>query len=548
MRWIVACLGLIVSSALVRGDTVPKGEAARPPLAERELASFVVQLKNIVTGVEANYVRPVLRADLIGAVTSGLFEAARLAVPAVLTAELEQARQKELAAVLIQELCGSWPLQHPRAAELQNAAHTELAGLLRQAREQVGDVEALRGRKGLEVCIHAMVKALDPYSGLVTPEDSRRLGLDEEAMFGVGLEFIDYQGIGPLEVKAVVPGGPAQKAGLRPGDRITQINDKILDGQAGILGLALLRSRPAGSDLEIPVDRAPVGRSPLGPINIVYERPGTKGTQKTTLECDQYDGDKIFGVMRRDDNSWDYWLDRRRRIAYARLGPLTSGIAKELAARLSALREEHMTGLILDLRGCPGGLLHESAYIAHLFVGSENVATVRSRRALAMEFQQWGGPVYADFPLLVLVNGQSSGGAELIAAALQDYRRALVAGQRTFGKGSIQSQPQFDLEEPVQIKLTSGTFIRPNGKNLHRFPFSQPSDDWGVRPDAGLEFPVTPELNRQLQHWWLLQSLRPGSSREILPLDDSANDPQRLEAMRALRDRIQQRRKRDMIH
>src|SRR5207248_6949284 len=118
---------------------------------------------------------------------------------------------------------------------------------------------------------------------------------------------------------------------------------------------------------------------------------------------------------------------------------------------------------------------------------------------------------------LVLVNGETSGGAELIAAAMQDNQRGRIAGRRTLGKGSIQRQ--IPVVGELELKLTSGTILRANGKKLHRFADSKPADDWGVRPDAGLEFRVSPEVNRQVREWHLLYALRPGGSRDILPLD-----------------------------
>ncbi len=125
--------------------------------------------------------------------------------------------------------------------------------------------------------------------------------------------------------------------------------------------------------------------------------------------------------------------------------------------------------------------------------------------------------------MVVLVNGETSGGAELIAAALQDHKRAVVVGQRTLGKASVQ-QPLQNPPPGVQLKLTAGTFYRPSGKNLHRFPESKPGDDWGVKPDV--EFRVSPQLGRQLKAWWEAQTLRPGPSLERLPLDDLSNDAQ----------------------
>src|SRR5262249_5673621 len=155
-----------------------------------------------------------------------------------------------------------------------------------------------------------------------------------------------------------------------------------------------------------------------------------------------------------------------------------------------------------------------------IFLGECTVASVKSRgqgddtyRSVRDESK------ILDLPVVVLVGPETSGGAELIAAALQDNGRATVAGQRTRGKASIQTMSGLPVPK-IGLKLTSGTFYRPSGKNLHRFPDSKPGDDWGVRPEPKLEFRASAELNRQLREWWELQTLRPGSSREALPLDD----------------------------
>jgi carboxyl-terminal processing protease len=102
------------------------------------------------------------------------------------------------------------------------------------------------------------------------------------------------------------------------------------------------------------------------------------------------------------------------------------------------------------------------------------------------------------------------------------------------GKGSVQT-PRPVPGGAFFMKLTTGTFLRPSGKNMHRFADSKPADDWGVRPDAGLESRVSPTLGKQLKEWWLLQTLRPGPATEILPLDDPCHDPQRQDAVQALK-------------
>ena len=89
--------------------------------------------------------------------------------------------------------------------------------------------------------------------------------------------------------------------------------------------------------------------------------------------------------------------------------------------------------------------------------------------------------------------------------------------------------------ENLGLRLTTGSFIRPSGKALHRFPDSQPKDDWGVRPEPDLDLPLSPDLSKQLRDWWLLHSLRPNQNNAVLPVDDPDNDPQRQAALSALR-------------
>jgi carboxyl-terminal processing protease len=156
---------------------------------------------------------------------------------------------------------------------------------------------------------------------------------------------------------------------------------------------------------------------------------------------------------------------------------------------------------------------------------------VRYRNRPEDVYRSTDGDKLCDFPMVVLINGDTVGGGELIAAALQDHRRAALVGQRTRGKGNVQTISPLGT---LGLKVTSGTLVRPSGKNLHRFPDSKPTDDWGVSPDAGRGFRISPDLSRALQKWWERQTLRPGSSTERLPLDDPLIDPQRNAALEAL--------------
>jgi carboxyl-terminal processing protease len=272
------------------------------------------------------------------------------------------------------------------------------------------------------------------------------------------------------------------------------------------------------------------------------------------LERRLFHTETVFGVRRKNNNTWDYWIDPERRIAQIRIGPLREDSAGELREVLAKLSEAGMRGLLLDLRWCPGGLLEQSLESARLLLGKGNIATIKARTSVRLPggsaligpkgASETGGECpnpepgpFVDVPMLVLVNVETSGGGELIAAAIQDQRRAVIAGQRTRGKASVQTMTALPARGAF-MKLTTAVFLRPSGKNLNRFPDSKPSDDWGVRPDAGLEFRVSPEMNRQLREWWAAQTLRPGGSHERLPLDDPNADPQRQLALQALRARL----------
>jgi carboxyl-terminal processing protease len=231
-------------------------------------------------------------------------------------------------------------------------------------------------------------------------------------------------------------------------------------------------------------------------------------------------------------------LDRRDRLAVIRLTSLSRGSADELRGVLQGLREQKVRGLVLDLRWCPGGYLNEAVEVADLFLGNGVVATERSRGQQDTVYRSTEAGKFRDFPLVVLVNGDTSGGAELITAALQDHHRAVVVGQRTRGKGSVQMPLPVGVPG-VALKLTRGSFLRPSGKNLHRFPDSGPGDDWGVLPDQ--DFRLSPQLGQRLKEWHLLHALRPAASRERLALDDPTADTQRRAAIDCLRKRLQRK-------
>jgi C-terminal peptidase prc len=472
----------------------PAGPSA-PAELHAEAQQFAQQLASVAAQVSDQYVRPVGVPELLRAALQGLYKAAHVPVPGGLDADLRRA--------------GSYP---------------ELLQLLTRLRESLGDPEPLRGPNALLVSCEAMCRSLDRYSTVVHGEELRKgSGVDQRT--GLGLELADNFGAGPLVVKTVFPGGPAQLAGLRPGEEITHLDGKPVKGMTSAEAMLLF-------DHGLPEP----GAEERGgtEVELAVLRPGSRQPRRVTLERQEWRPETVLGVVRQRDNRWDYMADREHGLAQLRIAGLGNGTALQVREAVTALQAEGLRGLILDLRWCPGGYLREAVNVASLFLGDCTVATVRNRGSKDTVYPSSADNKLLDFPVVVLVNGDTSGGAELIAAALQDHKRAVIVGQRTLGKASIQMMLPLGVPN-AGLKLTSGVFVRPSGKELHRGPDSKPGDDWGVRPDPRMDVRVSPVLGRRLRDWWVEQSLRPGGSNEALPLDDPTADPQRQAALDVLR-------------
>jgi len=488
------------------------------PLNLPEARAYAQLLGRVVNQVSAHYVRPVARAELYRAALTGLYEAVNEPAPAAMAAELARHIQDPK------------PTEDDAPGILERLGDDEsIIALIARYRQALGDRAALRGQAALRLSVQAIAASLDPYSKLVTGDELRR-GNGMDTNHGLGIEIDAEEVDGPARIKAVVLGSPAQRAGLRPGDQITHVGSTLLAGakQRALL-LAAVLDRP-DEDL----------RKTAAKVQLTVQPADSAPPRRLTLERHYYKAETVLGVRRELDGSWDHMLDAKEKIGYVRIGSLEHGTAEQLEAVLLRLKAQEMRGLILDLRWSPGGFLNEAVLVARCFLkqGAE-IAQVRSRINAG---RGQGDQVYKadidspfdDFPLIVLVNGETMGGAELIAAALRDNQRARIAGQRTFGKASVQSLLTSPLEN-TELKLTTGNFFRPSGKALHRFPDSKEADDWGVRPERTLEMRLTPALSKQLQEWWLLYSLRPARNAQALTLDDPENDPQRQLALRGLR-------------
>jgi carboxyl-terminal processing protease len=532
---------LLAQAPLFAGSITSSEDTATVPPARgaelyKEARDFAEDLQLFLEIVHSRYVREIPKDELLEAAMVGLYEAAQIKVPADLHKRLTETSSRHLFFKLnLPEKSiyrGNRAFQgFPRETSTEPQPKVSL-GEIASIRLSLGDPESLRGKRALFASVRGMIRVLDPYCSLVTEEEAMRaLFHEENTNFGLALDKTKTR---PLVIGAVAPGGPAQKAGLRPGDVITHIDDEELGESTSGPALKLL----AGQQLPTPRFSTIVPVI-LGPDSVKLTiRPREGGRSRTlSLKRETFELETILGVARNRDNSWNYWIDRNKRIAHVRISTFRAETGKELRTVLERLDGDGgIGGIILDFRWTLGGSWDSVMSCAGVFLNDRDLMRVKYRDMEERTCKASSdGVSFPRIPLVVLVNGDTAGGAEVIAAALQDHKLAVIVGERTHGQGSVQEDRHVELQgASLVLKLTVATFTRPNSKALYRFPSSKPSDDWGVRPDEKLECVLSPALNRQLREWWDEQTLRPGSSNKALPLDDPDNDPQRQAALKAL--------------
>lgn len=266
------------------------------------------------------------------------------------------------------------------------------------------------------------------------------------------------------------PGSPAALENLRSGDRILSI-----DGQptAGMNMTNVLR-RMRGA--------------PNTKVRLSIQQAADSKPREVELVRQVINIESVLGDRRDEEGSWRFQLESDPRIAHIRISSFGDRTVSELIRVLENVKSHEAEALVLDLRNNPGGSLDTAVEVCQLLLpAGKKIVETRGRDGVVLaSYSTTEDGAYRDIPLVVLINQDTASAAEIVAACLQDHGRAKVAGQRSYGKGTV--QPLLPLQNGKSLlKLTWASFWRPSDARIHRDPDSTDEEIWGVVPDAGLE-------------------------------------------------------------
>ncbi len=284
---------------------------------------------------------------------------------------------------------------------------------------------------------------------------------------------------GDLKVLSPIYGTPAYRAGIQAGDRIVEIEGKSTDGIQPDDAIRWMKGAE-GTKVSITVVHA-----------------GRTKREKFTLTRERVHVETVLGDRRKADDHWEFMYDEKDRIGYIRITAFSQETAKELRTALEDLKRRNVRGLVLDLRFNPGGLLRSAIEVSNLFISSGRIVSTKGRNTPERVWDAHDDAIFQGIPMVILVNHYSASASEIVSACLQDHKRAVIMGERTWGKGSVQNIIELENGRSA-LKLTTAAYRRPSGKNIHRFPNSKDRDEWGVMPDLGYELGLNDGETREL--------------------------------------------------
>ena len=311
-------------------------------------------------------------------------------------------------------------------------------------------VEDVNDKEVIEYAINGMLQSLDPHSGYMNTEIYVEMQEETKGEFGgLGIEVTMENGY--VKVISPIDDTPAAKAGIRPGDYITHIDD------TGVLGLSLqdaveMLRGPVGSNIIITIVRT----GEEDPIDVEIKR------AIITVRAVRFNREGDVGYIRLI--SFSEQADK--------------GIKNAVQSLTNEIGESNLVGFIIDLRSNPGGLLDQSAKVTDNFLDTGEIVSIKGRNKKDISrFSASRGDITDGKPIIVLINQGSASASEIVAGALQDHKRAIILGEQSYGKGSVQTI--FPLKDSSAIKMTTALYFTPSGDSIHEI---------GITPDIEVEF------------------------------------------------------------
>ena len=324
-------------------------------------------------------------------------------------------------------------------------------------------VDEVDQSKSMDAAINGLLQSLDPYSAYMTPESFEGMQTETSGEFGgLGIEVGMEAGV--IKVISPIDNTPASKAGLKAGDYIVKINNVQVQGKSLMEAVDLMRG-PVGSSIEITVRRRGVKKALI--FNITREIIEVQSVKSELIE---------------------------NNIGYIRLTSFNENSSEQIKDKVNKLKKnKNLQGYILDLRNNPGGLLSQAIRISDFFLENGEIVSTKSRKV--SENRKWfakKGDITNGKTLIVLINYGSASASEIVAGALKDHKRAIILGENSYGKGSVQSI--IPLKNRGAIRLTIAKYYLPSGKSI---------SEVGVTPDIEVEegpegFKFNSETDNQL--------------------------------------------------
>ena len=385
-------------------------------------------------------------------------------------------------------------------------------------------VDEIDARKLFEGAMDGMVGKLDKYSAYVNPNNYRKFKESLDQQFGgIGIVVQGPPTRERLTVMSPLPNSPAHRAGLRAGDVIMEIDGVSTEGMQLADAVTYMRGKPGD------------------PVHLVIKQKKSGESKPFDIKRANIPIESVKGDRRNDDGSWIFQREDNPRIGLARVLSFGERTVVELQTAMQE-SEGKIDAMIIDLRDNVGGLLTAAVGVCDLFISDGVIVTTRGRKEKMMTGRRFAATpntsLSSNVEVVVLINGQSASASEIVAACLQDHNRAKIIGSRSWGKGSVQNIIPLETKRSA-LKLTTATYWRPSGKNIHRRDKDKEEDDWGVRPDKGFAIPIDKEawtnISKQRQHRDVFRDADdlPAPKNEII------GDPQMKKAIEYLKARLQ---------